>query len=217
MLEVKVASKFKKSTNSIRDLIIKEIDIVIKTYKMFITFLEKSETEIDLHVVRENENEINYIDKKIVEDVYFELTKGPVAKDLRRLLSYLFISKDVERVADSTPKVSKFLVDFSGDIKDKKYFIKIFKEIVKIYEKSIELIKSEDSSLITAEHEKDLVVYEIYSNTFKNILELTKGNQKSEFISSLLVILKTTERLGDYYKNILEQLFYISTGNYLGD
>lgn len=57
----------------------------------------------------------------------------------------------------------------------------------------------------------------MYSNTFKNILELTKNNQSSEFISSFLVIQKTTERLGDYYKNILEQIFYISTGNYLGD
>ena len=64
-----MSSIFKTSTKELQTMMQKELSLIKNSYQIFISFLDGKKDRVDDHKIRENEIEINYIDKKIIEDI----------------------------------------------------------------------------------------------------------------------------------------------------
>jgi phosphate transport system protein len=149
-----------------------------------------------------------------IENLCMELLalQQPMAKDLRRIIGILKIGIDLERIGDLAVDIARV----AAQAKDKTHITKLeyiprMAEIArKMLSESIVALKNDDSDLarqITKwDYEIDGLYVKARSKLFKLIIE------RPEIIddgTSLLMVNRHLERIGDHICNICESIVYI--------
>lgn len=164
----------------------------------------------------DDDKRLDKIDTDVNNMVILLIAKQqPVAKDLRKLISYIRISSDLERMADNAKNIAKTTIHLGESNQ-----IAIHPAINKMYEQAIEMIrllidafKNEDIELAKKLADKDNVLDSLYGKVVKEMLEKKSTNQhEKQYIIQMVLSVRYIERIGDHATNISENIIYLVKG-----
>lgn len=167
------------------------------------------------HIIKEDQK-VNDFERQVDDEcVRLIATQQPVAKDLRKVISAMKISTDLERMADLAVDIAKVVRRIDGPL------IKPLVDIPKMAELAIQMIRQgleayikEDMALAQDLQVKDDQVDHLYNHVFRDLLELMMN--KPETLNQgmyLAFIGRYMERIADHATNLGENVIYIATAS----
>jgi phosphate transport system protein len=183
-----------------------------KAIEQSVTALRDFDVEMAKDIIK-GDQLVDDMSQKI-ENLCMELLalQQPMAKDLRRIIGILKIGIDLERIGDLAVDVARV----AAQAKDKTHITKLeyiprMAEIArKMLSESIVALKNDDSDLarqITKwDYEIDGLYVKARSKLFKLIIERPEIIDEG---TSLLMVNRHLERIGDHICNICESIVYI--------
>lgn len=177
-----------------------------------VTALRDFDVEMAKDIIK-GDQKVDDMSQKI-ENLCMELLalQQPMAKDLRRIIGILKIGIDLERIGDLAVDIARV----AAQAKDKTRITKLeyiprMAEIArKMLQESIVALKNDDSDLarqITKwDYEIDGLYVKARSKLFKLIIERPEIIDEG---TSLLMVNRHLERIGDHICNICESIVYI--------
>jgi len=166
--------------------------------------------------VMHTENRVNALDIRIERDCekYLALY-NPVASDLRFIMVIRKINSDLERIADHSYNIAKYVVNSDKEI-SKDLFIALdfetmYVTVDKMLKNIIVAYKEKEVKAARKVFKKDKVLDKIKMKSFGIIeKEIIKDNEIIGDALILFSVINKIERVGDLIKNIAEELiFYI--------
>lgn len=167
---------------------------------------------------------VHEIEKKINEDhvkvdqvcMNFLARQGPVARDLRLIVSVIKINSDLERMGDQCVNIAHTGKDYLGrtalvnGLRDIELMSDIVRNMVK---ESLDSFVREDATLAQKILLMDDEVDQLKRKVFKDFLAHIKTHpQDAESALDVILIARNLERLGDHATNIAEDVIFVSTG-----
>ncbi|UKS64041.1 phosphate signaling complex protein PhoU [Rossellomorea marisflavi] len=163
-----------------------------------------------------HDKEINRMDNSINQQAILLIAKeSPVATDLRKIISALRISSEIERIGDLATNIAKSTLHI-GDQK----LIKPIEEIPKMLgiaeemlEGALEAFREEDAALAKKVADRDDEVDEMYGKLVTELMTYIPNypNEISQ-ITQLAFTCRYIERVGDHVTNICENVIFLVTG-----
>jgi phosphate transport system protein len=190
-------------------------DEVTKSYLQLLKALENNDIELAENIM-EKDKFINELEVSINVEAYLLIAKQcPVASDLRRIISVVKIANDLERIADYTVNIAKYLVKTKNNnepfvsriITLINLFLPMLKEIMDSFNK-------EDINAALNVNIKDEEIDKTYKNYVKEFIKLAKAStdEEAEEAMRVILVLKQIERAGDHVTNIAENIVYMING-----
>lgn len=188
---------------------------VLKTYEQLIIAFKTQDLEIAKQII-ENDKIINEIEISINVDAYLLIAKQcPVAVDLRRIITALKISNDLERIADYSANISRYIIKTENDNETFiSAILKLTKHFIIMLTGILEAFHNEDIEQALQINDLDEILDNEYTEQVKNMIKITKETtetESGEAIRAVLVI-KQIERAGDHVTNIAENIVYLVNG-----
>jgi phosphate transport system protein len=159
-----------------------------------------------------------YIDRgelEINDKVVLLIAKQqPVATDLRRIIVFLRIATDIERMADNAKNIAQSTVLLGNSDLQKLDNLKKLHDLVQIMlEKAIVAFKNEDVNIAKELGKYDDEADEIYNDIVSELLGMTATNpDKIQYIMQLAFCARYLERFADHVTNIGESVLYLVKG-----
>ncbi len=208
----------KRFTTELEDLNNKVLDMgseVIEAFKNIIKACEANDLDIAKEII-ENDQLINDIEISINVDGYLIIARQcPVASDLRRIVTALKISNDLERIADYAVNIAKYMIKTKHDNSVVvNGIIFLGKHLTNMLEGIMESFEKEDVELALKVNNQDEILDDVYKEEVKKLINIGKiktDEESEEAIRGLLVI-KQIERAGDHVTNIAENIVYLVSG-----
>ena len=202
----------------LKDLNLKVLNMgneVLNSYKKLIEACTKKDNDIANNII-ETDKYINEIEVSINVDAYLIIARQcPVASDLRRIITALKISNDLERIADYTVNIAKYLVKTKNN---NEFFLKsiiqLTKHVVTMLEDIMKAFELEDVTLALKVDEADDLLDDMYNKNIKQMIKIgtSKTDEEAEEAIRAVLVLKQIERAGDHITNIAENIIYLVNG-----
>ncbi|MBH0229880.1 phosphate signaling complex protein PhoU [Halobacillus yeomjeoni] len=166
--------------------------------------------------VMANDQSIDDKEEKINEDAILMLAKQqPVARDLRRIITALKISSDLERMADHSTNIAKATLHLGEN-----HGIEIDPDLREMAVRAMDMVdlavmafENEDIALADKLSQMDDEVDEKCGNVVKRMLERTANNpEQIQHIMQMAYVARYIERYADHITNIGENIFYLVKG-----
>jgi phosphate transport system protein len=162
----------------------------------------------------EEDQKVNDFERQVDDEcVLLIATQQPVAKDLRKIISAMKISTDLERMADLAIDVAKIVKRIEGPL------CKPLIDIPRMAEKSLEMMRkgleayrSEDMALAQNLAVLDDEVDHLYKQVVRDLLVImTQNPENLDQGMHLTFVARYLERIADHATNIGENIIYIAT------
>ncbi len=208
-----------ESTKTIRELLKKLINIVIKAHEQSKRAISIANSEIALSVL-EQKSEFEKEFMLMESEILFALTKKPLAIELRRTITYLIVAKELESIINYAKKIAKFTIVNDGRISPSSQVrIRKVHKPLRIMLRALEkIIDSEDEKEIINVAEQDNQIdketLKIRSAIVKSVIKKTDKNLIKERVYVLNVV-NSLEKAGDHIVSICENLLYIKTNKHI--
>ncbi len=147
--------------------------------------------------------------------------RQPMAADLRVLIAALKISSTLERIGDLAKNIAKRAIPLSASSRQ----IRLTNSIVRMGRATLTQLSdvlnahaSRDVDLAVQIWNQDVEIDEMYNAIFREVV--TYMVEDSRLIGTgaqLLFLAKNLERIGDHTTHISEMVYYMVTGESLGD
>lgn len=167
--------------------------------------------------VIEHDEEINNLEIQL-EKKSFEMIalQQPVTTDLRRIITVMKASSDLERMGDHAVSISKSTILVKGQTR----IPKIEKEISDMSDSVKKMVdnvlvayvkmEQQDAKMIAAMDER---VNQHFRDIYDHTIEAMKANPDTVISGTdYLNVAQYLERIGDYVTNICEWIVYLATG-----
>ena len=148
--------------------------------------------------------------------MHFLAKQGPVARDLRLIISIIKINSDLERMGDQSVNIAYTGKDYltrqpiDQSLPDIEKMSSLARKMVK---GSLDAFVREDEKLAQEILLMDDEVDSLKSKVFKDLLAYIKSNpQNADAALDIILIARNLERLGDHATNIAEDVIFVSTG-----
>jgi len=201
--------------NELNDLNHKVISMGEQVYNSYVKLISVCETR-DLNLaeqIMEQDKLINEMEVSINVDAYLLIAKQcPVASDLRRIISALKISNELERIADYTVNIAKYFIKTQNN---NELFLGKITTLATIFmdmlEGIMEAFEREDVSLALKVNDSDEILDAEYEESVKDLMRIAKTSTDKEIEEAMraLLVLKQIERAGDHVTNIAENIVYL--------
>lgn len=141
--------------------------------------------------------------------------QGPVAKDLRIILSMIKMNTDLERMGDQCVNIAHTSKDYLS--RQSTHSLKSIQEMgviakTMVFESLQALVQNNVSlaqNVLSSDDRLDLLKNQV----FQDMIQSMKANpQTTEAALDLILIARNLERMGDHATNIAEDVIFISTG-----
>lgn len=186
-------------------------EILQGSMKTLIT-LDKTQAEFWIA----EDQKVNDLERKIDDEcIRLIATQQPVARDLRKIISAMKISTDLERMADLATDIAKIVRRIEGPL------CKPLVDIPLMAEKALEMMRQgldaytkEDMKIAQNLSEKDDEVDRLYNQVVRDLLIImTKTPEKLDQGMYLIFVGRYLERFADHATNIGENVIYIATAS----
>jgi phosphate transport system protein len=195
------------------DLVILQIDLVKQL------FIDKI-TPNKLEKIKANELELDRFEITLRSDIINSLVlQAPRATDLRRIISYMDMITDLERIGDLLYSVSKKISKINSE---EKVYSHLRSDIVKLYVLATSMVKSAIASFIYENNEmarkvidSDDEVDNLNWAIQRELFSLHNCEKSAAFIEEILSlgrIIYNIERIGDSSTNICEAVIFLTEG-----
>lgn len=188
-----------------------QINNTVRAFTTHDRELAKEVIEADKKI---NEFEVK-LEKKSLEIIALQ---QPVSTDLRRVITVLKATSDIERMGDHAVSIAKAAIRMKGEIRIpivEEEIKNMGKEVRRLVESSLDLyLNSGDIETAYEIAASDEIINEYYSKIQELTTEEIKKNPDSLIAGrDYFQVLTYLERIGDYAKNICEWVVYLRTGD----
>ncbi len=200
----------------LKNLILSMGGSVEKALELAIKALKDRDVEA-FQKVHEIENHVNEDHVRVDNACMTFLAKqGPVARDLRLIISIIKINSDLERMGDQSVKIAYTGKDYLSRQPIAESIVDIDRMSVlarKMVKDSLDSFVREDETqakaILLMDDEVDSLKRKVFSDLTAYI-KLNPGNVDAAL--DLILIARNLERLGDHATNIAEDVIFVSTG-----
>lgn len=188
-----------------------QINNTVRAFTTHDRELAKEVIEADKKI---NEFEVK-LEKKSLEIIALQ---QPVSTDLRRVITVLKATSDLERMGDHAVSIAKAAIRMKGEVRIpivEEEIKNMGKEARRLVESSLDLyLNSGDIETAYEIAASDEIINEYYSKIQELTTEEIKKNPDSLIAGrDYFQVLTYLERIGDYAKNICEWVVYLRTGD----
>lgn len=188
-----------------------QINNTVRAFTTHDRELAKEVIEADKKI---NEFEVK-LEKKSLEIIALQ---QPVSTDLRRVITVLKATSDIERMGDHAVSIAKAAIRMKGEVRIpivEEEIKNMGKEARRLVESSLDLyLNSGDIETAYEIAASDEIINEYYSKIQELTTEEIKKNPEALIAGrDYFQVLTYLERIGDYAKNICEWVVYLRTGD----
>ena len=188
-----------------------QINNTVRAFTTHDRELAKEVIEADKKI---NEFEVK-LEKKSLEIIALQ---QPVSTDLRRVITVLKATSDLERMGDHAVSIAKAAIRMKGEVRIpivEEEIKNMGKEARRLVESTLDLyLNSGDIETAYEIAASDEIINEYYSKIQELTTEEIKKNPDSLIAGrDYFQVLTYLERIGDYAKNICEWVVYLRTGD----
>lgn len=214
---IKVKGRFDSQIRKLKEDVLDLLFNVKKELQDSLTAIQKHEYEISNQII-ENDKEIRKVAESLTTTAIWRIaSQQPFATDLRTIIGYMYIIRDLERISNYAKNISKFNVKYKPEPQ-------LVKEISNLMSKSFEMIdliakaiETENIDLAYQAAKKDKLIDKSYKEAIERVTNSIKDDIKKDLIKEYTVgvqQLKYIERLGDHLVNICETIVYMAKGKF---
>jgi phosphate transport system protein len=208
-------TKFEQGLDELEALIHEMYTLTKESYDNILIALKNNDIDLAMKVIRRDE-EINNLEEQVNEDGILLIAKqAPVALDLRRIMTAIKIASDMERIADYSVNIAKYITKQRNSSPEN---FKIVEGMVLLLNEMLDEIivatENNDVKLSKEVAEKDSVLDKLYKENVRALIKITRENvdEASEEAMNTILIVKQLERAGDHVTNIAENIIYLVKG-----
>lgn len=176
---------------------------------LFTNDIEKANDVIknDIHI---NRKELEINDKVVL----LIAKQQPVATDLRRIIGFLRIATDLERMADNAKNIAQSTIHLGDNRIPMLENLEKFHQLVQnMLEKAIIAFRSEDVTIAKELGKIDNEADKLYNDVISELLGMTATNSGNTlYIMQLALCARYLERFADHITNIGESILYLVRG-----
>ena len=188
-----------------------QINNTVRAFTTHDRELAKEVIEADKKI---NEFEVK-LEKKSLEIIALQ---QPVSTDLRRVITVLKATSDIERMGDHAVSIAKAAIRMKGEVRIpivEEEIKNMGKEVRRLVESSLDLyLNSGDIETAYEIAASDEIINEYYSKIQELTTEEIKKNPNALIAGrDYFQVITYLERIGDYAKNICEWVVYLRTGD----
>lgn len=188
-----------------------QINNTVRAFTTHDRELAKEVIEADKKI---NEFEVK-LEKKSLEIIALQ---QPVSTDLRRVITVLKATSDLERMGDHAVSIAKAAIRMKGEVRIpivEEEIKNMGKEARRLVESSLDLyLNSGDIETAYEIAASDEIINDYYSKIQELTTEEIKKNPDSLIAGrDYFQVITYLERIGDYAKNICEWVVYLRTGD----
>jgi phosphate transport system protein len=206
---------FEKHLQQLKDELLVMSSMVEKTIERSISALKQRDLRLAHQVIADDAN----VDRKRleIEDKCVGLiaTQQPMASDLRTIIAILYISNELERIADYAEGIAKITI-MIGDEPPLKPLI----DIPRMAQKSIEMLRHSMEAFLERDVKKaeavcaaDDEVDQLYDQVYRELVSVMIEDPKTITRATRLIwVAHNLERIADRANNIAERAAFIVTG-----
>lgn len=139
----------------------------------------------------------------------------PVGIDLRRLLSYLFVASDLERIADLSHNAGRICLDLIDKTPIKPYIDlpRMCQTCGEMLQESLGTLHETNTLKAQEIAKQDDIIDHLNRKIWKELLSYMMENpQHIETAEKIILMSKQLERIGDHITNIAERICYMESG-----
>jgi phosphate transport system protein len=162
--------------------------------------------------VKENDDEIDQVEKEVAELAIRLLAKAPLATQLRLIVSATKIARDLERVGDEATTISRRSIELSQEPQLKPYV-----DLPRMAQMALEMLRDALDAFVTKDTLKaraviprdkdvDALNKQLYRELASFMIE--KPTTITRCLN-LMAISKALERIADHAKNVAEDVVYL--------
>jgi phosphate transport system protein len=175
----------------------------------------------DLELARlvvESDKESNTLQREVDSLTLDILSKRqPLAQDLRMVIAVQKMASDLERIADYASTIAKYVIRIDQAVPSpeaKETILSMGTTVGEMLRRIMEAFQDVDVSLAIEIWNQDQQVDETYSSLIMQLHELMASSpERIKGSTSLLLMGRCCERIGDHIKNLAEQIQYIACGD----
>lgn len=192
------------------------LDLVSETLGRALEIVEHRDMELAEMVIADDDR----IDGRYLEVHQSILallaTQAPVATDLRLIAALLHLIKSVERIGDQCVNIAK-LVPLAGreppvDERMLRDVITMGRQVRALLNQARRAFAGRDVELARDLVRGDDVVDNLNRECFRRAIEIGDDDDRREWATSMLLIARALERMGDNAVDIGEQTAFVATG-----
>lgn len=206
---------FVEELSDLNNKILEMGEQVYNSYEKLIAVCNTGDLDL-AQEIREQDKLVNEMEVSINVDGYLLIARQcPVASDLRRVITALKVSNELERIADYTVNIAKYIMNTKNDNEP---FLKAITDLSTIF---IDMLKNimvayreEDIEKALEVNESDEVLDEAYKGYVRQLTKSAKSASDEEIEEAMraLLVIKQLERAGDHVTNIAENIVYLVNG-----
>ncbi|MDI2090794.1 phosphate signaling complex protein PhoU [Commensalibacter oyaizuii] len=144
--------------------------------------------------------------------------RSPMAIDLREIVSSFKISVDLERMGDLISGICRRIVQVKVIDEDISLagILTMGRQVQENLRQLVVAITSQDQKMLLHLWNADNLIDDLYVSVFTELIQFMSENTPYiPVCSQLLFIIKNLERIGDHITNIVENYYYVLTGDTL--
>lgn len=206
-----------RQLGEIRDNILRlasMVDIAIENAMMAL-----SERDLALaQQVIDGDEAINELRYELEQDCQLILaTQQPTAGDLRTILTTIYMTIELERMADHASGIARLVARLGDepDIDSLHKLPKMAKRARKMTQKAIQAYLDQDAEMAESIVSRDEKMDKHYHKLFRETLEEMRDEDYVRRATFLLWVGHNLERIGDRAVNMAERVIFMSTGRYV--
>ncbi|KAF1710474.1 phosphate transport system regulatory protein PhoU [Pseudoxanthomonas kalamensis DSM 18571] len=162
-----------------------------------------------------NDEAIDTLEREISQDVMKLAMRGPLARDLREVLTALRIAADIERVGDYAANVAKrsTALNLSPPLPHTRGLNALGILVVRQLRDVLKAYAANDTEAAERVRAKDAEVDTLYTGLFRELLTYMMEDPRAITpCTHLLFMAKNLERIGDHATNIAENIWFLVHG-----
>jgi phosphate transport system protein len=206
-----------REERTIKEILLRMGSIIEERIRLTVEALETHDAEKALFVIRGDE-EINALQIQAMDHVILTIaTQGPVARDLRFLLTLDRIGYELERIGDSIANVAKRARELAPDppLEGHVGVPEMGRLAAQFLAATMRALVDADAAAAREVAVKDDEIDAIYHRAVDRLAELAKANPGNvDRAMRLLIASRYMERIGDHVTNIAEDVVFLSSGQH---
>ena len=195
-------------------------DLTIEAYEQAILAFTENSRKRALKITKDDAK-INELDEEVNEDTIRVISlQAPVASDLRKLISSLKISNQLERIADYTVNVADHVLIGEDDIAETvvdNQIVEMMNHIIYMLQQAKQAYMEPNVQLAKDVIDMDAKLDHIYSKSLTKLAKIVSedtidDDDEVHVNMNSILLVKYMERSGDHITNIAESIYYMVRG-----
>ncbi|MCD9006417.1 phosphate signaling complex protein PhoU [Luteimonas sp. XNQY3] len=163
-----------------------------------------------------NDEAIDTLEHEVSQDVMKLALRGPMARDLREILSALRIAADIERIGDYAANVAKrsTALNLAPPLPYTRGLTVLGQLAVRQVREVLVAFRDSDPDAAQRVRAQDAEIDTVYTSLFRELLTYMMEDPRAITPSThLLFMAKNIERIGDHATNIAENVWFMVKGD----